>query len=120
MKEQILQAVLLLSTLTMAANYQSYTSNGYANNDFVNGHGDKFKPLNAADQCGCFIGAQGPPGMHGTPGSPGMPGHRGTDGRTGQKGEKGDLGSLGAKGTIPKRPEFLKRRQFILCIVFEL
>ena len=99
MKEKILQGLLLLSTISMAANYQStYSSNGYANNDFANGHGDKFKPLKQADQCGCYIGAQGPPGMHGTPGSPGMPGHRGSDGRTGAKGDKGELGSPGYKG----------------------
>ena len=98
MRDQLLQGLLFLSTLSSASNYQSYSSNGYANNDFVNSHGEKLKPLKPSDQCGCYLGAQGPPGMHGTPGAPGMPGHRGADGRPGLKGDKGDLGTPGSKG----------------------
>ncbi len=94
---KLFQAFVLLGTMSLVSNYQSYTQNGYASNEF-NSH-DKLKPLKPSDQCGCYIGAQGPPGMHGTPGSPGMPGHRGSDGRPGLKGDRGDAGLAGAKGT---------------------
>ncbi len=103
MIDQLFFVLLLVAVPHLVSNYQTYTQNGYASNEFVNSHGDKFKQLKPSDQCGCYVGAQGPPGHHGTPGIPGesgRPGEAGRDGRPGPKGDRGDIGAPGPKGKI--------------------